>query len=313
MLRVFAERRREGPPSAFLSPLGGCRSRRCSRRGRSSKRNKQFCDNSPAGAFATPSGHIRSSDLPLPPLPSPIPRLSGRRAIHAHRDGASDIRHKIRIGEACRKRPRYRCRAIEKAPITSDNSCMIVVDGDRRSDFVPSDRSVRLIAQLPDRDFVHVIVLLSHREPSILSPLARASVRPAARLRSSSYAGHASPSSCVAAPRVAEGEAWWARQDSNLQPDRYERPALTIELQAPQQLCGAATVYRASGVPAMLRNAAKLRRSVPVNLSNSRSHSRGAICVRVLQSHPLTTEGAGNAGCTPHPLPYAQEKRTRAG
>jgi hypothetical protein len=37
----------------------------------------------------------------------------------------------------------------------------------------------------------------------------------------------------VAAPRVArQGEAWWARQDSNLQPDRYERPALTIELQA---------------------------------------------------------------------------------
>jgi hypothetical protein len=31
---------------------------------------------------------------------------------------------------------------------------------------------------------------------------------------------------------IAEGEAWWARQDSNLQPDRYERPALTIELQA---------------------------------------------------------------------------------
>ena len=27
-------------------------------------------------------------------------------------------------------------------------------------------------------------------------------------------------------------EEWWARQDSNLQPDRYERPALTIELQA---------------------------------------------------------------------------------
>ena len=26
--------------------------------------------------------------------------------------------------------------------------------------------------------------------------------------------------------------AWWARQDSNLQPDRYERPALTIELRA---------------------------------------------------------------------------------
>src|SRR6185295_14642241 len=25
---------------------------------------------------------------------------------------------------------------------------------------------------------------------------------------------------------------WWAREDSNLQPDRYERSALTIELQA---------------------------------------------------------------------------------
>ena len=27
-------------------------------------------------------------------------------------------------------------------------------------------------------------------------------------------------------------KTWWARQDSNLQPDRYERSALTIELQA---------------------------------------------------------------------------------
>lgn len=35
------------------------------------------------------------------------------------------------------------------------------------------------------------------------------------------------------ATRSPQGEAWWARQDSNLQPDRYERPALTIELQAP--------------------------------------------------------------------------------
>ena len=26
---------------------------------------------------------------------------------------------------------------------------------------------------------------------------------------------------------------WWARQDLNLQPSRYERPALTIELRAP--------------------------------------------------------------------------------
>jgi hypothetical protein len=28
------------------------------------------------------------------------------------------------------------------------------------------------------------------------------------------------------------GSVWWAGQDSNLQPDRYERPALTIELPA---------------------------------------------------------------------------------
>src|SRR3990172_4202134 len=36
-----------------------------------------------------------------------------------------------------------------------------------------------------------------------------------------------------ALPAEALGEGgWWARQDSNLQPDRYERPALTIELQA---------------------------------------------------------------------------------
>ena len=28
---------------------------------------------------------------------------------------------------------------------------------------------------------------------------------------------------------------WWAWQDSNLQPDRYERSALTIELQAPRR------------------------------------------------------------------------------
>ena len=33
--------------------------------------------------------------------------------------------------------------------------------------------------------------------------------------------------------RASRASAWWARQDSNLQPDRYERPALTIELQAP--------------------------------------------------------------------------------
>ena len=33
---------------------------------------------------------------------------------------------------------------------------------------------------------------------------------------------------------------WWAGQDSNLQPDRYERPALTIELPARRRRNGCA-------------------------------------------------------------------------
>src|SRR5271170_7158245 len=33
----------------------------------------------------------------------------------------------------------------------------------------------------------------------------------------------------VAQPQVAEGEAWWARQDSNLRQHRYERCVLTAE------------------------------------------------------------------------------------
>jgi hypothetical protein len=32
--------------------------------------------------------------------------------------------------------------------------------------------------------------------------------------------------------RVEPEKNWWAGQDSNLQPDRYERPALTVELPA---------------------------------------------------------------------------------
>ena len=64
---------------------------------------------------------------------------------------------------------------------------------------------------------------------------------------------------CLAEAREAS-EGWWARQDSNLQPDRYERPALTIELQAPPRdgprECaagnGARFVYRDGGGGAML-------------------------------------------------------------
>lgn len=46
---------------------------------------------------------------------------------------------------------------------------------------------------------------------------------------------------------------WWARQDSNLQPDRYERSALTIELQAPVggAADGADTPYNAHPVAAI--------------------------------------------------------------
>jgi hypothetical protein len=39
--------------------------------------------------------------------------------------------------------------------------------------------------------------------------------------------------------------AWWAREDSNLQPDRYERSALTIELRAQRpHLCAAAPPWQ---------------------------------------------------------------------
>src|SRR3954451_13571782 len=59
---------------------------------------------------------------------------------------------------------------------------------------------------------------------------------------------------CPAEPREAS-EGWWARQDSNLQPDRYERPALTIELQAPPRSAlangSAASMYREAGPTAM--------------------------------------------------------------
>ena len=39
--------------------------------------------------------------------------------------------------------------------------------------------------------------------------------------------------------REKRSGSWWARQDSNLQPDRYERSALTIELQARSAPAGA--------------------------------------------------------------------------
>jgi hypothetical protein len=44
---------------------------------------------------------------------------------------------------------------------------------------------------------------------------------------------------------------WWAWRDLNPQPDRYERPALTIELQAPPP--AAMTVHGGLAVPALSR------------------------------------------------------------
>ena len=44
---------------------------------------------------------------------------------------------------------------------------------------------------------------------------------------------------CIFRGLTHHGEVWWAWQDSNLQPDRYERPALTIELPARPARIGA--------------------------------------------------------------------------
>src|SRR5690349_17855978 len=61
---------------------------------------------------------------------------------------------------------------------------------------------------------------------------------------------------CQAEAREAS-EGWWARQDSNLQPDRYERPALTIELQAPPR----AAERRPATVPAPFTGPVAIRQS----------------------------------------------------
>src|SRR5690349_5865969 len=57
--------------------------------------------------------------------------------------------------------------------------------------------------------------------------------------------------------RGSPSARWWARQDSNLQPDRYERPALTIELQAPPR----AAERRPATVPAPFTGPVAIRQS----------------------------------------------------
>ena len=68
--------------------------------------------------------------------------------------------------------------------------------------------------------------------PAGLKGLERRSVfaLAALKLRRTRFALRASRGCATRSP---QGEAWWACLDSNQEPDRYERPALTIELQAP--------------------------------------------------------------------------------
>ena len=53
---------------------------------------------------------------------------------------------------------------------------------------------------------------------------------------------------------AVRGSPWWAGQDSNLQPDRYERPALTIELRAQRARLGIKRKSFEDAMPPALRN-----------------------------------------------------------
>jgi hypothetical protein len=50
---------------------------------------------------------------------------------------------------------------------------------------------------------------------------------------------------------------------------------------------------------------------LPHSSRGERPHSRGAICTRVMRlvRVPRKSEGAGNAGCTPHPLPCVRNRK----
>src|SRR5882672_1959981 len=65
-----------------------------------------------------------------------------------------------------------------------------------------------------------------------------------------SYAGHASAFSCVAAPRVANGEAWWSQTGSNRRPHACKARALPAELWPRNQKTNAAgSPSRSSRLP----------------------------------------------------------------
>src|SRR5262245_48003793 len=72
---------------------------------------------------------------------------------------------------------------------------------------------------------------------------------------------------------------WWAREDSNLQPDRYERSALTIELRARgAQVRRGIDVARSpnttAGVARQLRAAAASRRRIGATGGTGAGHCR---------------------------------------
>ena len=68
-------------------------------------------------------------------------------------------------------------------------------------------------------------------------------------------AGGASPSE--AGHLKCRTRRWWAGQDSNLQPDRYERPALTVELPARDERAPRC-IKRKTPTEAIRRSLAKL-------------------------------------------------------
>jgi hypothetical protein len=80
-----------------------------------------------------------------------------------------------------------------------------------------------------------------HLTEAVTSAIRRISGAVHARVNRPVFALRATPGTlrCSATARLRhawpKGEAWWACLDSNQEPDRYERPALTIELQAPPQ------------------------------------------------------------------------------
>jgi hypothetical protein len=75
---------------------------------------------------------------------------------------------------------------------------------------------------------------------------------------------------------------WWARQDSNLQPDRYERPALTIELQA---LPRKARVSSRRGCMTVPSGAPSSPGPLPARNRSGEAAFRGLRAVPVLVAH----------------------------